>query len=147
MLRLWGFHEVQRKGPVNRRPYLRYVVAVGPRPDTGGQGWKVNRRYSQFIELVDELTTQHASALERSGALLPPRVRFPSSLQAEGRERLPALQLFLSRLMEDQVLRRCEPLLYFLNADRDSARRRLWAAAVGRRLSADSMLADGPEQG
>ena len=51
--------------------------------------WKVNRRFSQFVELHQELEARHAAALQRCGAQLPSKFRLPSSLQAEGDERAP----------------------------------------------------------
>ena len=69
--------------------------------------------------------------LEHCGAQLPSKARLPSSLDAEGKERLLLLQRYLNTLMDVEALRRSEPLLYFLSTDTDPVRRSLWRAAVG----------------
>ena len=55
----------------------------------------------------------------------------PSSLDADGRQRMVGLQHYLDRLMEVEAVRRSEPLLLFLSADKEPTRRSLWQAAVG----------------
>ena len=93
-------------------------------------GWRVHRRFSQFAQLHHELRTQHPSALLACGAQLPSKFRLPSSMYAEGAQRLQLLQAYLVALLGNEALRRSDPLLYFVGANYSTARRRVWKAAV-----------------
>ena len=93
------------------------------------RSWRVHRRYSQFEELHQNLWARHAAEIRRSGAQLPGKFRFPSTLDVEGEERAPHLHTYLQRLMNSPELRKSEQLVYFLAANKP-ARRRLWNAAL-----------------
>ncbi|KAL3926160.1 MAG: hypothetical protein SGPRY_003425 [Prymnesium sp.] len=130
IVRLWGFDSVRRKGTWDKRPYVRYVVGVGPQTD--GAGWTVNRRFKQFCDLHDEIAKQMPRVLESSGASLPSKVRLPSSLEAEGKERIPLLQRYLNQLMQVESLRCSQPLAYFVGASHDSTRLGTWQSAIAK---------------
>ena len=116
-----------RKGLLSAQPYLRYVLAIGLQ--SGDSGWKVCRRYSQFVELHDELAVQLPSALKLAGASLPSKLRLPGPLEVEGKDRLGKLQIYLDRLMRVDTLRRSEPLARFLCQDATKLAR--WRSTVG----------------
>jgi hypothetical protein len=141
------------------RGHLRYTICVGPQGGAGSEaclGWRVDRRFSQFVEVTSPLpfgpsatharahrdpsflTRQlhaalkslHGAAMARCDAHLPSRFHLPSSVEAEGAQRIGPLGAYLSRLMRSVALRRSQQLLYFVGAQ-SPARRRLWAAAAG----------------
>ena len=91
--------------------------------------WRVARRFSQFVELHDELRSRHAAALRQSGAHLPNKFRLPSALEVEGSQRAPELDAYLQKLVANNELRQSEQLVYFLAANTPN-RRRLWQAAI-----------------
>ena len=113
-----------------------YTITVRMRPaERGPPSWRVSRRFSQFVELHQELWARHTAALQRSAATLPSKFRLSlGGLELEGRERAPHLDAYLQALMASTELRRSEQLVYFLAANTPS-RRRLWEAAVGRASS------------
>ena len=97
---------------------------LAPSPLTG---WVVKRRFSQFVQLHEELKVQQAAALLISLAQMPSKFRFPSgSLEAEGAQRMAPLQAYLSALLSNETLRKSQPLLYFVGAHQNVHRRLLW---------------------
>jgi hypothetical protein len=91
----------------------------------------VERRFSQFDQLLRELRAQLPVAVAASAAQLPSKFRLPSPLDEEGGARIGPLQELLSRLLAVEALRRSEALMLFLGAHTDQARRHAWETAVG----------------
>ena len=140
-----GHHATTPREPGARR-FVMYSIAVSMLRDgeagaassaSAGRtdappSWRVSRRFSQFVELHQELWKHHTAALQRSGITLPAKFRLPfGGLAVEGRERVLPLDAYLQTLMASDELRRSEQLVYFLGADMQQ-RRPWWEAAVGR---------------
>ena len=148
-LQVSGHHPVQpgdrllRGGQPARdpqRPYVEYTIWVTIQSALyaadGGtrmveRRWRVARRFSQFVELEQELKERHGPHVHRCRAQLPSKFRLPSNMQAEGDDRMPQLNAYLAQVMGCKDLRRSEPLIYFIAANTSPERRRLWSEAVG----------------
>jgi len=126
LLHVSGHKAAVRSGT---RPYVAYDLSVLGGAGSG-RGWLVERRFSQFDQLVCELRRQCPAALAASAAKLPSKFRLPSSLSEEGDQRLAPLQACLAALLSVEALRCSEPLLLFVGAHHDPARRGVWEAAV-----------------
>ena len=112
---------------------MTYELVVDPQLHGEDGGWAVQRRFSQFAQLHQALLAQHEAALQRSGAVLPNKLRWPSSLEVEGAERLPQLQEFLSSIVLEPSILSSEALTYFVGANHTSRRRWVWEREVGAR--------------
>ena len=131
-LAVTAHHAVTREDRPGARSYVMYTITVRM-PGEAAQGWRVARRFSQFAELHQELWAHHTTALQRSGASLPSKLRWPfGGLELEGMERRWPLDRYLKALMALEDLRQSEQLLHFLAAHTPPKRRRQWDAAVGR---------------
>ena len=130
LLRLAGHAPVE---PAEGRPWVTYELVVDPQLQGEEGGWAVKRRFSQFAQLHQALMSQHEAALQRSNAALPNKLRWPSSLEAEGAERLPQLQEFLSSIVLEPSILSSQALTYFVGANHTSARRVAWEREVGAR--------------
>jgi hypothetical protein len=104
---------------------------AAPIPVGSPAGWAVERRFSQFEQLLHELRAQLPAAVAASAAQLPSKFRLPSPLDEEGASRSGPLQELLSRLLSVDAIRRSEPMMLFVGAHTDQARRHAWEAAVG----------------
>jgi len=123
--------------PRGMRVFVQYIVEVTVWPvaiasDTLTSdtcSWQVMRRFSQFTELHHELSARCSIALHDCGARLPSKFRFPSSMEAEGAERMPLLDRYLKQLASSDELRQSEQLRHFLAAT-TPARRSQWEVAT-----------------
>mmetsp|Transcript_28312 Transcript_28312/g.90253 ORF Transcript_28312/g.90253 Transcript_28312/m.90253 type:complete len:636 (+) Transcript_28312:2132-4039(+) len=104
---------------------------AAPIPAGGPAGWIVERRFSQFEQLLRELRAQMPAVVAASAGQLPSKFRLPSPLDEEGGARLGPLQELLSQLLSVDAIRRSEPLMLFVGAHTHQARRHAWEAAVG----------------
>ena len=69
---------------------------------------------ADFCKLNGELKALHEEALEKCGARLPARFRWPSTKRAEGEERLPILDAYLKDLFESEEMAASKALGSFL---------------------------------
>ena len=93
------------------------------------RGLKRCIRFSQFVELHVELKKRHGVEMQRCGATMPSKLRFPSPLHVEGSQRMGPLDAYLSQLMSSAVISRSQELFYFVGGGQPE-RRALWEAAV-----------------